>query len=50
VSTHTWDWLLSFEVKQNITVTDTKIYFCPDGNGNAIVVWNQGRAYARRNE
>ena len=51
VNTYTWDWLLSFEVKENINVSDDgKVYYCPDNNGNAVVVWIDGRAYARREE
>lgn len=51
VNSHTWDWLLSFELKQNINISDDgKVYYCPDDDGNAVVIWLDGRAYARREE
>ncbi|MCR4719708.1 MAG: YmfQ family protein [Firmicutes bacterium] len=49
VNAYTWDWLLSFEAQQSIYIDDdNKLYFDPNGRGNAIVVWDNNRAYARR--
>lgn len=47
---YTWDWLLSFEIQMNLNITDTGVYYCPEGNGNGHVVWDGNKAYARRNE
>ena len=42
--------MLTFEVKSNLNISDGGIFYCPDGNGNAKVIWNQNKAYARRND
>ena len=47
VKNYTWDWLLTFENHNNITVIDDKIYYCPSGYGNAMIVWVNGRPYTR---
>ena len=47
---YSWEWLLTYEVQSNLNVLDDNIYYCPDGNGNAKVIWNENKAYARRNE
>lgn len=47
---YSWEWMLTFEVKSNLNISDDGIFYCPDGNGNAKVIWNQNKAYARRNE
>ena len=46
---HTWDWLLSFETQHNLLIDENnRVYFVPDNTGNAIVIWDNNRAYARR--
>ena len=47
---YSWEWLLTFEVKSNLNISDSGIFYCPDGNGNGKVIWNSSKAYARRNE
>ena len=42
--------MLTFEVKSNLNISDNGIFYCPDGNGNGKIVWNENRAYARRND
>ena len=46
---YSWEWMLTFEVKSNLNISDGGIFYCTDGNGNAKVIWNQNKAYARRN-
>ncbi len=50
VNTYTWELLLSFEILMNLNITDAGVYYCPNGTGNARVVWDGNRAYARRDE
>ena len=45
---YTWENLLCFEIQYNLNITDDGIFYCPDGYGNASVVWNDNKAYARR--
>ena len=47
---YSWEWMLTFEVKSNLNISDDVVYYCPDGNGNGKVIWNSSKAYARRNE
>lgn len=47
---YTWENLLCFEIRNNLNITDDGVFYCPDENGNAYVVWNNKRAYARREE
>mgnify|MGYP001144440680 FL=1 len=47
---YSWEWILTFEVKSNLNISDSGIFYCPDGNGNGKVIWNSSKAYARRNE
>ena len=47
---YSWEWMLTFEVKSNLNISDSGIFYCPDGNGNGKVIWNNSKAYARRNE
>ena len=47
---YSWEWMLTFEVKSNLSISDAGVYYCPDGNGNGKVIWNNIKAYARRNE
>ena len=47
---YSWEWLLTFEVKSNLNISDAGVYYCPDGNGNGKIIWNNNKAYARRNE
>ena len=47
---YSWEWMLTFEVKSNLNISDADVYYCPDGNGNGKVIWNSSKAYARRNE
>ena len=47
---YSWEWMLTFEVKSNLNISDSGIFYCPDGNGNGKVIWNSSKAYARRNE
>ena len=47
---YSWEWMLTFEVKSNLNISDSGIFYCPEGNGNGKVIWNEKRAYARRNE
>ena len=47
---YSWEWILTFEVKSNLSISDAGVYYCPDGNGNGKIIWNNNKAYARRNE
>ena len=47
VKEHTWDWLLTFEVVKSLLIIGNYVYFCPDDKGNAKVVWDGNKAYAR---
>ena len=47
---YSWEWMLTFEVKSNLSISDAGVYYCPDGNGNGKLIWNNNKAYARRNE
>ena len=49
VQIYSWEGLLTFQVKNNINIIDGVPYYCPDENGNSVVVWNESKAYARRN-
>ena len=44
---HSWEWMLTFEVKSNLNISDAGVYYCPDGNGNGKIIWNNSKAYAR---
>lgn len=48
VKPYTWEELLTFHVRHYLTVTESGIYFCPEAQGNARVVWDGKKAYARR--
>ena len=48
VKPYTWEELLTFHVRNYLTVTESGIYFCPEAQGNARVVWDGTKAYARR--
>lgn len=51
LTNYTWDWLLTFaEPKYVYLDTQNNIYFAPNNDGNATIVWDDKRAYARRNE
>ena len=51
VKSYTWEQLLVFEITNNLTISDDgKVYYCPSSKGNALVIWNENKAYARRNE
>jgi len=50
VKSYTWDWLLSFESKNNLNVVEDKVFFCPDNNGNAYIVRYDDKVYARRDK
>ena len=47
---YSWEWMLTFEVKSNLNISDSGIFYCPEGNGKGKVIWNSSKAYARRNE
>ena len=47
---YSWEWMLTFEVKSNLNISDAGVCYCPDGNGNGKIIWNNSKAYARRNE
>ena len=47
---YSWEWMLTFEVKSNLNISDAGVYYCPDGNGNGKIIWNNSKAYARRNK
>lgn len=47
---YSWEWMLTFEVKSNLNISDDVVYYCPEGDGNGKIIWNEKRAYARRNE
>ena len=49
VQTYSWEGLLTFQVKNNINIIDGVPYYCPDDTGNGVVIWNENKAYARRN-
>ena len=44
---YSWEWMLTFEVKSNLNISDSGIFYCPDGNGNGKIIWNNSKAYAR---
>ena len=44
---YSWEWMLTFEVKSNLNISDAGVYYCPDGNGNGKIIWNNSKAYAR---
>ena len=48
VKPYTWEELRTFHVRNYLTVTESGIYFCPEAQGNARVVWDGIKAYARR--
>lgn len=49
VKSYTWEQLLVFEITNNLTISDDgKVYYCPSSKGNALVIWNENKAYARR--
>ena len=51
VKSYTWEQLLVFEITNNLTISDDgKVYYCPSSKGNALVIWDDNKAYARRNE
>ena len=51
LTNYTWDWLLTFaEPKYVYLDAQNNIYFAPNNDGNATIVWDEKRAYARRNE
>lgn len=50
VQTYSWEGLLTFHVRNNINIIDGVPYYCPDDTGNGVVIWNENKAYARRNE
>ena len=51
VKSYTWEQLLVFEITNNLIISDNgKVYYCPSSKGNALVIWNENKAYARRNE
>ena len=50
VKSYTWEWLLSFESKNNLNVVEDKVFFCPDNNGNAYIVRYDDKVYARRDK
>ena len=37
---YSWEWMLTFEVKSNLNISDADVYYCPDGNGNGKIIWN----------
>ena len=47
---YSWEWLLTFEVKSNLNISEVGIFYCPDGIGNGKIIWSNSKAYARRNE
>ena len=47
---YSWEWMLTFEVKSNLNISDSGIFYCPEGNGIGKEIWNNSKAYARRNE
>ena len=47
VSQNTWDWLLSFEIKYNLNIIGDKVFYCPEENGNAFIIYDNGKAYGR---
>lgn len=50
VNTYTWQEVLTFEIVYSLIINENDVYYCPDGNGNAKVVWDNNRAYARMEE
>lgn len=49
VKSYTWEQLLVFEITNNLIISDDgKVYYCPSSKGNALVIWNENKAYARR--
>lgn len=50
VKTYTWEYLLMFENKNTLKIFDDgRVYYSPDGEGNGSVLWDETKAYARRN-
>lgn len=50
VNNYTWQEMLTFEIIYSLIIRENSVYYCPDGNGNAKVVWDENRAYARMEE
>ena len=50
VNNYTWQEVLTFEIVYSLIVSENSVYYCPNGNGNAKVVWDENRAYARMEE
>ena len=50
VNNYTWQEVLTFEIVYSLIISENSVYYCPDGNGNAKVVWDENRAYARLEE
>jgi hypothetical protein len=48
VKTYTWGGLLEFDVQSFIIISGGKAYFCPDGYGTHILIWKNGKPFARR--
>ena len=36
------------EIQYNLNISEDGVFYCPDGYGNAYVVWEENKAYARR--
>ena len=48
---YSWEYLLVFEIQNTLNIADDgKVYYCPENKGNAYVVRDGTKAYARRNE
>ena len=47
---YTWENLLCFDIQNVLNITEDGVFYCPDGNGNAYIVRNGTRAYARRKD
>lgn len=47
---YTWENLLCFDIQNVLNITEDGVFYCPDGNGNAYIVRNGTRAYARRED
>ena len=49
VKSYTWEQLLVFEITNNLIISDDgKVYYCPSSKGNALVIWDDNKAYARK--
>lgn len=47
VAAYTWDGLAAMEVLTNLRIADGQVFYCPNNDGNAMLVYEDGKPYAR---